>query len=49
LAQIVAGSPVPVSSNTISYTFPAYSETMFVLTAGGTAPGAASGLRTSVH
>jgi O-glycosyl hydrolase len=30
LSLIVAGPPVPVSSNTVEYGFPAYSATLFV-------------------
>jgi len=32
LAQIVAGTPVPVVSNALNYNFPAYSATVFVFT-----------------
>src|SRR5580692_2860354 len=32
LAQIVAGAPVSVASNSVSYNFPAYSATVFVFT-----------------
>jgi len=39
LAQIVAGTPVSVSANAVSYNFPAYSATVFVFTpANGTLP-----------
>src|SRR5208282_6069863 len=37
LAQIVAGTPVAVPSNTLSYFFPAYSVTVFVFTPATTA------------
>jgi hypothetical protein len=36
LTQIVAGTPVPVSSNAVSYTYPAYSVTVFVFTPAST-------------
>src|SRR5277367_2241626 len=32
LAQIITGTPVSVASNSVSYTFPAYSATVFVFT-----------------
>jgi hypothetical protein len=36
LTQIVAGSPLPVASNAVSYNFPAYSITVFVFTTAPT-------------
>ncbi|MFY9805588.1 MAG: glycoside hydrolase family 44 protein [Candidatus Acidiferrales bacterium] len=38
LTQIVAGTPVGVTSGAVSYNFPAYSATVFVFTPAGTAP-----------
>jgi hypothetical protein len=38
LAQIVAGTPVPVASNAVNYNFPAYSATVFVFTPEVSAP-----------
>src|ERR1700677_3408722 len=40
LTQIVAGTPVHVASNTVSYNFPAYSATVFVFTPASSAPAA---------
>jgi Glycoside hydrolase family 44/Bacterial Ig-like domain (group 3) len=42
LNQIVAGSPVAVSQNAISYNFPAYSISVFVFTAGASTPSAST-------
>ncbi len=38
LTQIVAGTPVPVASNTVIYNFPAYSATVFVFTPAALVP-----------
>ncbi|HXN97541.1 MAG TPA: glycoside hydrolase family 44 protein [Candidatus Acidoferrales bacterium] len=38
LTQIVAGTPVSVASNAVSYTFPAYSATVFVFTPASSSP-----------
>lgn len=50
LNQIVAGAPVSVSSNSIQYSFPSYSATLFILTsASASAPAAPTGLTATVH
>jgi Bacterial Ig-like domain (group 3) len=38
LAQIIPGSPVSVASNSVNYTFPAYSATVFVFTPASATP-----------
>lgn len=38
ITQIVPGAAVPVLSNTVNYNFPAYSATVFVLTAAAASP-----------
>jgi len=40
LMQIVAGTPVSVASNAVSYNFPAYSATVFVFTPASSSPAA---------
>jgi hypothetical protein len=40
LAQIVAGTPIPVMSNAVTYDFPSYSATVFVFTPAIAAPAA---------